>query len=105
VTRGDLSASKEEIITTPLPDNAPAWRPARITWATSSSAFGQGRPNRPRRGRPSLGSICHLAAIALRLRRKLRWDADKETFVGDGASEANAFVAREMRKPYDYGFI
>jgi hypothetical protein len=50
-------------------------------------------------------SICHLAAIALRLRRKLQWDPNQEQFVGEGAKEANAHVAREMRKPYDYSFV
>jgi hypothetical protein len=39
------------------------------------------------------------------LGRKLRWDPDKELFVGDGAKEANVFVAREMRKPYDYSCV
>jgi hypothetical protein len=41
----------------------------------------------------------------MRLRRKLGWDAETEAFVGDDAAEANAFVVREMRKPYDYSFI
>ena len=48
-------------------------------------------------------SMCHLGTIAVRLGRKLKWDPAKEEFVGD--SEAQKFVAREMRKPYDYGMI
>ena len=28
----------------------------------------------------------------------------KEVFIGDGAKEGNAQLAREMRKPYDYTF-
>lgn len=40
----------------------------------------------------------------MRLRRKLQWDPDQEQFVGERAEEANAHVAREMRKPYDYSF-
>jgi kynurenine formamidase len=28
-----------------------------------------------------------------------------QRFVGDGAREANTWIAREMRKPYDYSFI
>lgn len=48
-------------------------------------------------------SMCHLGVIAIRLGRKLQWDAAKEQFVGD--AEANKWVAREMRKGYDYGMI
>jgi hypothetical protein len=35
----------------------------------------------------------------------LHWDPAAEKFVGENAKEGNAFVAREMRKPYDYGFV
>jgi hypothetical protein len=42
--------------------------------------------------------------IALRTGRALHWDASKEKFVGDGDKDANAHLARRMRKPYDYGF-
>ena len=34
----------------------------------------------------------------------LHWDAAKEKFMGEGAKEANAQLARRMRKPYDYSF-
>ena len=43
-------------------------------------------------------STCHLANIAIRLGRKLRWDPDQEQFVGD--AEANRWLSREQRKPY-----
>jgi predicted dehydrogenase len=43
-------------------------------------------------------SACHLGNISLRLGRKLRWDPDKEQFVGD--DEANRWLRREQRKPY-----
>jgi predicted dehydrogenase len=49
-------------------------------------------------------TIGHLIVIALRTGRTLRWDPANEKFVGDGAREANAHLARPMRKPYDYGF-
>lgn len=48
-------------------------------------------------------SLCHLGVIAIRLGRKLNWDPAKEQFVDD--AEASKYVAREMRKPYDYGMI
>ncbi len=50
-------------------------------------------------------TVCHLGAIALRTGKKLQWDGDKEFFVGENAAEGNAFVEREMRKPYDYSFV
>jgi hypothetical protein len=39
------------------------------------------------------------------LGRKLEWDSAQELFVGESAKQANAYVAREMRKPYDYSFV
>ena len=43
-------------------------------------------------------SSCHLSNIAMLLRRKLRWDPEKEDFVGD--EQASALVARPQREPY-----
>jgi hypothetical protein len=48
-------------------------------------------------------SLCHLGAIAMRLGRPLKWNPKAERFVGD--READGHLAREMRKPYDLGFI
>jgi hypothetical protein len=50
-------------------------------------------------------SVCHLGAISLRTGKKLQWDPEKELFTGEHAQEANRYVAREMRKPYDYSFV
>src|SRR5262249_34599222 len=44
-------------------------------------------------------TTCHLANIAMRLGRKLTWDASREEIVGD--AEANAFQRREQRKGYE----
>ena len=43
-------------------------------------------------------TVCHLANIARQLGRKLRWDPEKEIFPDD---EANAYLARPQRKPYN----
>jgi len=43
-------------------------------------------------------SICHLCNIAMRLKRKLRWDPVKENFIGD--AEASAMVSRPRREKY-----
>ena len=49
--------------------------------------------------------MCHLGAISLRTGKKLTWDSTAEKFIGDHAREANAYVARELRAPYDYNFV
>jgi predicted dehydrogenase len=42
---------------------------------------------------------CHLANIALRLRRTVRWDPDREDVVGD--AEARALLSKQYRAPWD----
>ncbi len=49
-------------------------------------------------------NMCHLGAISLRTGRKLKWDYQREVFVGSHAKEANTYLKREMRAPYDYSF-
>lgn len=41
---------------------------------------------------------CHLCNIALMLGRALRWDPDKERFIGD--EQANRLISRHQRQPY-----
>jgi hypothetical protein len=43
-------------------------------------------------------SFCHLCLTACLLRRKVKWDLQKEQFIGD--PEANALVLRPMRAPW-----
>jgi hypothetical protein len=50
-------------------------------------------------------TMCHLGAISLRTGHKLTWDYEAEKFTGEHAKEANTYLAREMRKPYDYSFV
>jgi len=106
VTRGDLEASKEELLTAPLAADAVR---LEVSPDHMGNFFNCIRSRKDPIARVEVGhrsaTLCHLAAISMRLRRKLEWDAEKESFIGDGAAEANAFVAREMRKPYDYSFI
>ncbi len=43
-------------------------------------------------------TLCNLQLIAAKLRRKLRWDPEKEQFIND--PEANALLDRPMRAPW-----
>jgi predicted dehydrogenase len=44
-------------------------------------------------------NVCHLANIAMFLKRKIRWDPEKEQIVGD--DEANRMLSRPMREPWN----
>ncbi|MCH9655382.1 MAG: Gfo/Idh/MocA family oxidoreductase [Planctomycetes bacterium] len=46
----------------------------------------------------STASICHLGNIAMRLKRKLKWNPEKEQFIGD--DEANQMLQRPYRQPW-----
>jgi hypothetical protein len=46
-----------------------------------------------------VATACHLANLSLRLGRKLRWDADRETVLAD--PEAAALLERPYRAPWD----
>ncbi|MBN1846036.1 MAG: Gfo/Idh/MocA family oxidoreductase [Sedimentisphaerales bacterium] len=43
-------------------------------------------------------SVCHLGNIAMKLQRRLRWDPDKERFLGD--DQANCLLAKPLRAPW-----
>jgi len=104
VTRGVINASNRELLTQKLPSDA-----KRVY--VSNDHVGNFIDCVKKRKEPicpaEIGhrsaSLCHLGVIAIRLGRKLNWDPQKEQFVGD--SEANGYVSREMRKPYDYTMI
>ena len=44
-------------------------------------------------------SLCHLANISMRLGRKLRWDPERERFIGD--AEADTWLSRTQRKGFE----
>ena len=106
VNRGDLDASQDGIITTPLPESA---QRLPVSSDHMGNFFDCVRSRKDpiccvETGHRS-ASICHLAAISMRLRRPLKWNPAAEEFTGEGAAEANAHVSREMRKPYDYSYV
>jgi len=104
VTRGMISASERELLTEKLPDDAPRVYASPdhmrnfIDCVKSRKA-----PICPASVGHRSASLCHLGVIAIRLGRKLQWDPAKEQFVGD--EEANSYLSRPMRKPYDYSMI
>jgi len=106
VNRGTLRASDKTLIDTPLPEGA-----ERLYNSNDhmGNFFECVRSRKDPICRVEVGhrsaSTCHLGAIALRTGLKLKWDPDNEIFVGEHAKTANTWLAREMRKPYDYSFV
>lgn len=45
-------------------------------------------------------SSCHLANVAMQLKRKIRWDPQQEQIIGDQEASQSIYVRREQRKPY-----
>ena len=105
VNRSNLDASSDTIIETPLVDGAVRLEVSNDHMGNFFDALRTRKdPISPVEAGHRSASVGHLIVIALRLGLKCQWDPAAEVFVGDHAREANAHLAREMRKPYDYGF-
>ena len=106
VNRGDLSASDDDILYTALPDNAIRLEQSGDHMSNFMDCVRSRKDpiSNIEEGHRS-AIIGHLIIISMRLGRKFQWDPASEVFVGEGAQEANAHLAREMRKPYDYSFV
>jgi predicted dehydrogenase len=106
VSRAAIEASNDELLRTPLPENA-----ERLYTSDDhmGNFFDCVRSRKAPVAEAEVGhrsaTLCHLGVIALRLGGKLHWNPSEEKFAGEQAREANAWVSREMRKPYDYSFI
>jgi predicted dehydrogenase len=106
VNRDGISASNPAILTAALPDDA-------IRLYESNDHMGNFFECVRSRKLPICdvetghrsATMCHLGAISMRTGKKLKWDATTERFVGWHAHKANAYITREMRKPYDYSFV
>lgn len=106
VRRGSIEASNDEILTKPLPTGAERLYVSQDHMGNFFDCLlSRKDPICDVETGHRSASECHLAVISLRLGRKLNWDVKNEEFKGDGAKEANAWVAREMRKPYDYSYV
>ncbi len=99
VNRGKIEASDPKLIKEPLPREA-------VRLYVSHDHMGNFMDCVRSRKRPicdvEIGhrsvSVCHLCNIALRSGKKLKWDPEKEKFVGD--AEADKWLRREMRAPW-----
>ncbi len=106
VNRDKIEATDRELLSKPLPDGA-----ERLYFSNDHKGnfFECIRTRKDPICDVEVGhrsaSVCHLGAISLRTGKSLQWDPEKELFTGEHAEEANRHVAREMRKPYDYGFV
>jgi predicted dehydrogenase len=106
VNRDQITASNKELLHTPLPSDA-------IRLESSNDHMGnffecvRSRQDPVAKVETGHRSACigHLIIIALRTGRKLEWDPERETFTGEGASEANHHLRRKMRAPYNYDFV
>ena len=104
VTRSVIEASDRQLLTQPLPESA-----KRVY--VSNDHMGnfidcvrtRNQPIAPAEVGHRSASVCHLGVISIRLGRKLYWDSVQEEFTGD--REANTYLMREMRKPYDYRMV
>jgi len=105
VNRDEIAASKRDILTTPLPDNAIRLEVSRNHMGNFFDCVRSRKDpiSKVEEGHRS-AIIGHLIIIALRSGKKFQWDPKQEVFVGANAKEGNAQLAREMRKPYDYSF-
>jgi len=101
VGRGELVSSLPDILTTPLPDNARRAMESKNHVRNWLDAVKTRKPPicTVETGHRS-ATVCHLANIGYKLRRKLTWDPEKELFVGDDA--ANLLCSRAPRAGWDY---
>jgi len=104
VTRGVIEASDRALLTEKLPDSAPRVYASNDHIGNFMDCVRSRKaPICPATVGHRSASLCHLGVTAIRLGRKLQWDPVAEQFVGD--AEANSYLSRPMRKPYDYSMV
>ncbi len=105
VNRGRVSGKAvEELATNPLPEGAleSVYKDQPLTdhFKNFFDAVAAGRePISDVFSHHRALSTCHLAAIAIRLGRKLQWDPKTETIIDD--DEAQRFIQRDSRKGFE----
>lgn len=105
VNRDGISASDPELLKAPLPEGSVRlYNSANHMENFFDCVRSRALPICDAETGHRSATMCHLGAIATRTNHKLTWDSSAERFVGEHAKEANGYLAREMRKPYDYSF-
>ena len=98
VTRHRLYASRPEL-KEPLRGNE---LPLRVSNHHQQDFLNAVRSRKPPIAPPEIAhrstTVCHLSVLCLRLGRKLRWDPEKEQFIGDAA--ADRMLDRAKREPW-----
>jgi len=106
VNREQLMASDPELLKTPLPEDAiRLYNSANHMENFFDCVHSRKDPICDVETGHRSATMCHLGAISLRTGRSLSWDSQRESFVGLHAQEANAYVQREQRAPYNYSFV
>ncbi len=107
VTRGAIKASKPELLETPLAEDRAV--KLYVSGDHMGNFFDSVRSRKDPICDVEIGhrsiSVAHLGVISIRMNQALKWNPDQEIFAGANAAEANKWLAREQRKPYDYSFI
>lgn len=99
VDRGKIDASPQSLLKLKLgPDELHLLKSDNHHVNFIDAVKGKTKPAAPIDVAVRSDSLCHLQQIAIKLRRKLRWDAAAEAFVGD--DEANRMLDRPMRSPW-----
>ncbi len=99
VDRGGMDASSKDLLKTQLGPNDPRLFKSDNHHANFVDAIkGRSKTVCPVETAVRSDTICDLAQIAIKLRRKLRWDPVKEAFLND--SEATRLLDRPMRTPW-----
>jgi predicted dehydrogenase len=111
VNRGRLSGKPvERLAHDPLPATAIRLDNETHYWGTANYIHLREFLDCVRTGKPPIAGVasqhrsataCHLANIAMRLGRPLRWDDVRERFVDD--PEADSMLSRAQRRDYGFG--
>ena len=104
--KGKITIDRAKLITEPKEIGEEALKDAKIQVGTDihiknwvDCMISRERPNADIQIAHRSTVVCHLGNIARWLGRKVHWDPAQEVFPGD--DEANTFLERPMRKPYN----
>jgi len=99
VDRGVLDARPKSLLKTKIgPNEIHLFRSDNHHANFIDAVKGRTKPAAPIDIAVRTDTLCHLQQIAIKLRRKLRWDAAQEAFVND--EEATRMLDRPMRSPW-----